>query len=198
MKIKIGENLPVEAAELLGRHGHDALMAIEQNLGGRSDFEVAAVLRKEGRLLITLDLDFSDVRLYPPEDFPGIIVLRLGRQDKTHVLEVLRRVVVHMTAETPRAIFGSSKSTRSESGCRRGPVHPGLQNFKLTSSPGDRTPSARGTHSDPGGQTDQRGASAPVSFQAPPCLRSGCARALHSRSHCEYARISFECSRFGA
>ena len=101
MKIKIDENLPVETIDLLRRRGHDAITVIEQDLGGHSDSEVAAAVRREGRLLISLDLDFSDVRVYPPEDFHGIIVLRLGRQDKNHVLEIMERLVVHMVAESP-------------------------------------------------------------------------------------------------
>jgi predicted nuclease of predicted toxin-antitoxin system len=37
----------------------------------------------EGRILLTLDLDFSDIRAYLPEEFPGILVLR---SDKTGIL----------------------------------------------------------------------------------------------------------------
>ena len=42
---------------------------------------------------MTLDLHFGDIRAYPPGDYAGIIVLRLERQDKHHVLEVMRRLV---------------------------------------------------------------------------------------------------------
>ncbi len=41
---------------------------------------------------MTLDADFADIRSYPPHDFPGLIVLRLKRQDKIHVLEVCQRL----------------------------------------------------------------------------------------------------------
>jgi hypothetical protein len=43
--------------------------------------------------LITLDVDFADIRAYPPADFPGLIVLRLRRQDKPYVLGILARLV---------------------------------------------------------------------------------------------------------
>ena len=36
--------------------------------------------RTEGRILITLDLDFSDIRAYPPGTYPGIWVLRPPKQ----------------------------------------------------------------------------------------------------------------------
>jgi hypothetical protein len=42
---------------------------------------------------MTLDTDFADIRAYPPEDFFGIIVLRLKRQDKSYVLSVVKRLV---------------------------------------------------------------------------------------------------------
>jgi hypothetical protein len=39
--------------------------------------------KREGRILLTLDLDLSDIRAYLPEEFPGILVLR---PDKTGIL----------------------------------------------------------------------------------------------------------------
>jgi hypothetical protein len=33
------------------------------------------------------------ISIYPPEDYPGLIVLRLGRQDKPHVLDVFRKLL---------------------------------------------------------------------------------------------------------
>ena len=43
--------------------------------------------------MITLDLDFSDVRSYPPQGSPGLVILRLHRQDKSYVLETIKRVI---------------------------------------------------------------------------------------------------------
>ena len=91
MKFKVDENLPIEAAELLGQAGHDAVTVLEQELGGRADPDIASICQRESRALVTLDTDFADIRAYPPQDFPGLVVLRLKRQDKLHVLEALRR-----------------------------------------------------------------------------------------------------------
>lgn len=85
MKFKLDENLPVEAADLLWKAGHDAVTVVEQHLGGSADSDIAAVCQQEGRVLITLDRDFADIRAYPPGSFCGLIVLRLKRQDKAHV-----------------------------------------------------------------------------------------------------------------
>jgi predicted nuclease of predicted toxin-antitoxin system len=76
MNFKTDENLPMEVADLLRQNGHDALSVMDQQLAGRPDVDVAAACQAEQRVLVTLDLDFSDIRSYPPEDYFGIIVLR--------------------------------------------------------------------------------------------------------------------------
>ncbi|MCU0286889.1 MAG: DUF5615 family PIN-like protein [Acidobacteria bacterium] len=93
MKFKIDENLPVEIAELLRQQGYDASTVMEQYLGGEKDPKIASICRLEKRILITLDVDFSDIRTYPPEKFPGIVVLRLQRQDKFHVINVFTSLI---------------------------------------------------------------------------------------------------------
>ncbi|MEI2418927.1 DUF5615 family PIN-like protein, partial [Arthrospira platensis SPKY2] len=47
----------------------------------------------EGRFFITLDLDFSDVRRFPPGTHPGILLLRSRCGSRQAVLDVLQRVV---------------------------------------------------------------------------------------------------------
>ena len=89
MKFKIDENLPFEVVKLLEDNGHDAMSVLEQNLSGAPDTCVAEVCQKEKRALVTLDMDFSDIRTYSPDEFFGLIVLRLKRQDKPHVLSAV-------------------------------------------------------------------------------------------------------------
>lgn len=93
MRFKVDENLPLEVAEMLQQAGHDAATVLEQHLGGSDDAQLAALCQLEGRVLVTLDMDFSDIRNYPPAEFPGLVVLRLRQQDKPHVLGVLVRLV---------------------------------------------------------------------------------------------------------
>lgn len=99
MNFKIDENLPVEAAELLKQAGQDAIIVFGQNLVGTLDANLAKVCQKEKRVLVTLDADFADIRTYRPEKFSGIIVMRLNRQDKNHVLEVFRRSMLLFNRE---------------------------------------------------------------------------------------------------
>jgi hypothetical protein len=47
-------------------------------MGGQSDSKIGDIVCAEKRALITLDLDFADIRSYPPEQYAGLIVLRLS------------------------------------------------------------------------------------------------------------------------
>jgi predicted nuclease of predicted toxin-antitoxin system len=99
MKFKIDENLPVEIAILLIEKGHNATTVYQENLNGAPDSDISIVCQKEKRTLVTLDTDFADIHAYPPQDFPGLIILRLKRQDKLHVLSVLNRLIMLLPYE---------------------------------------------------------------------------------------------------
>ncbi len=71
MKFKVDENLPVEIAALLREAGHEAATVLDQKLGGNADPSIASVCRNEDRALVTLDMDFADIRSYPPNQYPG-------------------------------------------------------------------------------------------------------------------------------
>ncbi len=87
------ENLPIDLADFLTGLGHDARTVNDELLQGVNDPRFMETCDREKRTLITLDIDFSDIRAYPPKDHEGIIVLRLGNQSKPHVLEVFGRVL---------------------------------------------------------------------------------------------------------
>ena len=76
MKLKLDENLSRHLKPVLNGLGHDVLTAADENLLSRPDTEVAAVSIKEGRMLLTLDVEFADLRKYPPGAHPGIILFR--------------------------------------------------------------------------------------------------------------------------
>jgi len=93
MQFKIDENLPVEIAELLTNAGHNAKTVNEQQLQGARDPVLIDVCKSENRVLVTLDTDFSDIRAYPPQEFSGIIVLRVVSQAKQHVIKVFQGII---------------------------------------------------------------------------------------------------------
>jgi predicted nuclease of predicted toxin-antitoxin system len=93
MRFKVDENVATEAIGVLLAAGYDATTVFEQALGGRADRDIASVCKREGRILITLDTDFSDIRTYRPSDCPGLIVLRLPKQSAAEVVRMMGRLL---------------------------------------------------------------------------------------------------------
>ena len=101
MIFKLDENLSDAAAVQLRENGFDAHTVHDEGLAGTTDDVIASVAAREGRILITLDLDFSNIRAYPPADHAGIVVLRPRTQDKNAVKDLLRRLIAVLGQESP-------------------------------------------------------------------------------------------------
>jgi len=97
MRFKVDENLPVQCVSQLREAGHDALSLHDQGLAGAPDPRIAGVCADERRALVSLDLDFADIRTRPPSESAGIVAFRLRSQDGT----TLRRVVGRLLALLP-------------------------------------------------------------------------------------------------
>jgi predicted nuclease of predicted toxin-antitoxin system len=82
MRFKVDESLHAEIAALLRERGYDALTVFDQDLRGHSDREIANLSQSEGRIPVSLDLDFSNILMFSPDKYPGLVVLRLPRQQK--------------------------------------------------------------------------------------------------------------------
>jgi predicted nuclease of predicted toxin-antitoxin system len=101
VKFKTDENLPVQAAATLRDSGFDAETVWDENLCGFEDDTISERVRSEGRILVTLDLDFANIRAYPPDEHPGIIVLRLKNQDKDAVIACVKRIAHAVSERSP-------------------------------------------------------------------------------------------------
>jgi len=93
LKFKIDENLPTECATVLRTAGFDAETIEDEELSGAPDADVFEVCCRERRILVTLDLDFANVRAYAPGTHPGIIVIRSRSQDEPTLKALVGRVV---------------------------------------------------------------------------------------------------------
>lgn len=93
LRVKLDENLGRSHVELLRRAGYAADRLTDQGLGGATDEAVWAHVCAEERFLITLDLDFSDVRRFPPGTHPGVLLLRPRSRGRQAVLDALTRVL---------------------------------------------------------------------------------------------------------
>ena len=98
-KFKIDENLPEEAADLLEQAGFDARTVRQEGLTGVGDPILIGARRKEGRALVTPDLGFRNGRHYPPDRYPGIVVLRIKGQGRSKIMSAMRRVIRLLSKE---------------------------------------------------------------------------------------------------
>ncbi|MFH1481438.1 MAG: DUF5615 family PIN-like protein [Pseudomonadota bacterium] len=55
---------------------HDVLTVSDQGLLMQNDTTIGKAAKSELRMLLTLDLEFGDLRKYPPGGHPGIILFR--------------------------------------------------------------------------------------------------------------------------
>jgi len=82
--------------DLLKSKGYYVISVKDVGLSGASDREILAKARESKSILLTADLDFSNIVVYPPETHNGIIVLKISKaeEDATHLvlLKVLQEV----------------------------------------------------------------------------------------------------------
>jgi len=100
IKFKTDENLPVVVASVLKEAGFDADTVYNQRLSGFQDDKILEACIQEQRTLLTLDLDFADIRVYPPAKHFGIIVLRIADQSKDSIVRVIKRLLPFLGSET--------------------------------------------------------------------------------------------------
>jgi predicted nuclease of predicted toxin-antitoxin system len=105
MKIKLDENLPTELADLLVGRGHDVHNVPGEALVGRDDGVIFRAAYDEGRLLVTQDLDFSDVRRFRPGTHPGVVLIRLRDPSRRRLEERVRQVLEIASIESWKGCF---------------------------------------------------------------------------------------------
>jgi predicted nuclease of predicted toxin-antitoxin system len=82
----IDANLPRSVVALLRSLGHGVEFARDIGLADAPDRDIAARAKLTGAALLTRDLDFANIRQYPPEDYPGLVVLRLPDDATAHAI----------------------------------------------------------------------------------------------------------------
>ena len=101
-RFKLDENLPARAGDALRKAGHDVRTVLEQDLGGAADTVIFEACGAERRVLVTLDLDFADIRRRGVSESPGILVIRVGRQDASAVCAAILSALPDVERESLR------------------------------------------------------------------------------------------------
>jgi len=99
MKVKLDENLPQALAGVLSDLGHDVDTVIEEGLAAADDNAVWRAAQNAGRVLVTQDLDFSDIRKFQPGMHCGLVLVRLRDPSRAALLERVRGIFASESIE---------------------------------------------------------------------------------------------------
>ena len=105
MRFKLDENLGRRGLVDFEAQGHDVSTIHLQGLDGSPDALVYDVCRVEGRVLVTLDLDFANPLVFDPRTTSGVAVLRLSRSPVPS--ELADAVALLLVAVSVNTIAGS-------------------------------------------------------------------------------------------
>lgn len=93
VKFVADECVGLPTIALLRKLGYSIVTAEEANLRGKSDFEILKWAIKEERILITEDIDFGSILLYPPKLHHGIILLRFRHRLEEEIHAILSKLL---------------------------------------------------------------------------------------------------------
>jgi predicted nuclease of predicted toxin-antitoxin system len=99
--LKVDENVDPRAVAILRTASHDVATVLDERLSGQPDAAVEAACRREGRCLVTLDLDFANVFAYPPERYSGLVVLRHPKPTAAGLLSLVRQLAALLQQHNP-------------------------------------------------------------------------------------------------
>ena len=100
MKFLLDEDVPVKLLHALTRAGHDAVRVTPAT----PDPTIAAQARHEGRILVTLDKDFTNTALYPPSQLT-IVHIRLHPPVAEELVETFLRLLAQVPADQIRGLL---------------------------------------------------------------------------------------------
>lgn len=105
MKIKLDESIPHQLVDILQSMGHEVDTVKQEGLKGHDDLLVWDKAREHGRLLITQDLDFSDIRRFAPGTHPGLLLVRLRSPGRQALVDRLQHIFQTESVETWEGCF---------------------------------------------------------------------------------------------
>jgi predicted nuclease of predicted toxin-antitoxin system len=101
MRFKLDENADPRWRTPLEETGHHVSTVSEEHLQGSEDRAIAITCKDKALCLITVDLGFAQILEYPPNDYPGIIVLRHPTPTLNGMKQLVRQVAVALETRSP-------------------------------------------------------------------------------------------------
>ena len=107
------ENLPLEIAEAVRAAGHEIDSVQSEGLTGATDVKILEQVQIENQILLTMDKGIADIRLFPPSEYPGIVLFRPASSGRGEVLRFVQKALpdllsINLSARlvivTPRGI----------------------------------------------------------------------------------------------
>jgi predicted nuclease of predicted toxin-antitoxin system len=95
----IDESTPAQTVKFLQDLGYEIIKVKDVGLRGAKNSEIFDKAQELGVCLITADLDFGDIRVYPPSSHHGIIVLRVSPKDFSEELVSIHKILERFLAE---------------------------------------------------------------------------------------------------
>lgn len=86
MKFLTDENIATSLVEKLRKEDHDVKDIKEEELFQIPDSKIIEIAKKEDRIILTHDKDFSNLLRSPNKKHSGVILLRFKNQSPQHVI----------------------------------------------------------------------------------------------------------------
>ncbi|ACK70628.1 conserved hypothetical protein [Gloeothece citriformis PCC 7424] len=93
MKFLADMGVSLRTVEWLRNIGYDIVHLREQGLQRLPDEEILIKARIEGRILLTMDLDFTNLLAWSGETLPSVILVRLGNENYSKINKQLQTVL---------------------------------------------------------------------------------------------------------
>lgn len=101
MRFLIDENVRGEVVDFLKSIGCDVLLPAP----GSKDEEIARIAKETNRTILTHDQHFANILMYPSEEYPGIIRIKINPPSATVIITALKDLFVKLNHFDKRLII---------------------------------------------------------------------------------------------
>ena len=89
MKIFADECVYQKTVDILREKGFHVITAQQDGLAGFKNGDLLSYAFSKNYLFLTRDKDFTDIRIYPPSVYRGIVVIKISPKNQTTVHKIL-------------------------------------------------------------------------------------------------------------